>query len=93
MYEVPAHGAMLLCDKAGLDAHESIFLPGREAVYYDDIGDAIAKIEFYLLNEDERVQVAKGGYSRMWRDYEWQSNLRRLLDWASGLRKERPEPQ
>ena len=43
MYEVPAHGALLLCDKAGRDAHESIFLPNEEAVYYDSIPDAIGR--------------------------------------------------
>src|SRR5262249_1934483 len=48
MYEVPAHGMMLLCDKAGLDAHERIFEPDKEAVFYDSMKDAIDKIEYYL---------------------------------------------
>ena len=89
MYEVPAHGAMLLCDKAGRDAHEKIFQSGGEAVYYDDIEDAISQIEFYLSHEDERIAVAKGGYARFWRDYEWAGNLGRLLSWAASLKNDR----
>jgi spore maturation protein CgeB len=89
MYEVPAHGAMLLCDKAGLDRQEEIFSSGSEAVYYDDIHDAIERIEFYLSHDDERVGIAKAGYRRFWTNYEWAANLERLLSWAWALRDRR----
>ena len=93
MYEVPAHGAMLVCDKAGRDAHQRIFDPGNEAIYYENIDDAIAKIEFYLSHEDERIKIAERGYHRFWSDYEWGKNLKRLLDWAWQLRFKRVELQ
>jgi hypothetical protein len=89
MYEVPAHGAMLLCDKAGLSGHEEIFSSDSEAVYYDDIHDAIARIEFYLSHSEERVTIAKSGYRRFWTNYEWATNLERLLSWAWELRNRR----
>lgn len=86
MYEVPAHGALLLCDKAGRDAHESIFSPGDEAIYYDSTPDAIEKAEYFLSHDPERLQVARSGFQRASTEYDWEVNLRRLLDWSMGVR-------
>lgn len=89
MYEAPAHGMMLLCDKAGCNAHERIFLPNREAIYYDSIDEAIALIDYYLAHDSERIEIAKAGFERFRRDYDWEVNLLRFLDWAWSLREER----
>ncbi len=86
MYETPAHGMMMVCDKAGADAHAGIFAPGTEAVYYDSTRHAIELMEHYLQAEDERIQIARGGFTRYWRDYEWEANMRRFLDWGMALR-------
>ncbi|MBX5460595.1 MAG: glycosyltransferase [Steroidobacteraceae bacterium] len=87
MYEVPAHGMMLVCDKAGGNAHERIFRPGSEAVYYDSIEEAIELVEYYLQHDEERLQIAAAGFDRFWKDYNWETNLRRLLDWAACIPK------
>lgn len=87
MYEIPAHGMMMMCDKAALNAHESIYQPDNEAVFYDTIDDAIEKIEFYLKNDDKRIEIAKNGFVRMWNDYEWEKNFLKLLDWAVSLKQ------
>jgi len=87
MYEVPAHGMMLLCDKAGMNAHAQIFEPDKEAVFYDSIEDAIEKIEYYLEHEEERIRIAQAGFARVHRDYDGELCLKNFLDWASGLRK------
>ena len=89
MYEVPAHGMMLLCDKAGLNAHEQIFKRDKEAVFYDSIEDAIEKIEYYLQHDEERERIARAGFARVHRDYDWELGLKNFLDWASGLPKKR----
>lgn len=89
MYEVPAHGMMLLCDKAGLNAHEQIFQPGKEAVFYDSIDDAIEKIEYYLQHDEEREEIARAGFARAHRDYDGELNLKNLLDWAIRLERKR----
>ncbi len=86
MYEVPTHGALLLSDKGGRDAHARIFTPGEEAVFYDSMDDAVDKIDYYLKNEGERIRIARNGFERVRRDYAWEPNLRGLLDWAMGLR-------
>jgi hypothetical protein len=91
MYEVPAHGMLLLCDKAGLNAHEQIFEPDKEAVFYDSIEDAIERIEYYLQHDEERERIARAGFARVHRDYDGESNLKSFLDWASQLKKRRPD--
>ena len=86
MYEVPAHGAMQLCDKAARDAHVQIFAPDTEAVYYDSVEDAIEKAEYYLTHDEERLAIARAGCERFWADYEREANLLRFLDWAVSVR-------
>jgi hypothetical protein len=93
MYEVPAHGTMLLCDKAGMNAHERIFEPGKEAVFYDSTEDAIERIKYYLQHEDEREQIARAGFARVHRDYDGETHLKKFLDWASALDRGTPSQQ
>lgn len=85
MYEVPANGALLLCDKAGRDAHAQIFEPGVEAVFYDSIDEAMELIDHYLADEPARLRIARAGFARLERDYAWDANLRSLLDWACSV--------
>ena len=87
MYETPAHGMLQVCDKAARNAHESIFVPNKEAIFYDDISDAIDKIEYYLAHDNERVEIAQAGYERVRKDYQWEDRLLRFLDWAIQLPK------
>jgi spore maturation protein CgeB len=78
---------MLLCDKAALNAHALIFKPDVEAVFYDDLADAVAKIEYYAAHSAERIAIARAGFERRRRDYDVEQVLRGLLDWASGIRR------
>ena len=87
MYEVPAHGMMLLCDKAGLNAHEQIFTPDKEAVFYDSTEDALEKMEYYLTHHEERERIARAGFERVHRDYDGETNLKNFLMWAECLAK------
>lgn len=91
MYEVPAHGAMLLCDKGALNAHELIFKPGVEAVFYDDVTDALERIEYYLAHTEERLAIARAGFERAQSDYGAHATLKGMLDWASHIQR-RPRP-
>lgn len=86
MYEIPLHGMMLLCDQAARGLHAQIFEPDREAVYYSTIEDAIEKAEYFLAHEDERMEIARRGFERAWRDYNWENVFSRFLDWAAGLK-------
>lgn len=85
MYETPMHGAMLLCDKAGLDSHADIFEPDLEAVYYDGIEDAIDKCRFFLSRPDKAMDIAKRGFARALRDYSPNKVLIELLNWVNSI--------
>lgn len=85
MYEVPAHGALLLCDKSAIGTHERIFRADHEAVYYDDLDDALDKIRYFLMHDAERISIARSGYERVQREYTFDAVLLNLLDWALSL--------
>jgi hypothetical protein len=87
MYETPAHGMLQICDKAAKNAHELIFIPDKEAIFYDDIPDAIDKIEYYLDHDNERIEIARAGYERVRQDYQWEDSILKFLDWAVSLPK------
>ena len=87
MYEIPAHGMMMICDKAAANAHARIFEPQTEALFYDSLDEAIDLIEYYLAHDEERIRIAQAGYKRYWRDYQWEANLLRFLDWASCIER------
>jgi Glycosyl transferases group 1 len=86
-YEVPAHGALLLSDRGGLNFQASIFKENEEAIYYDSLKDAKDKIKYFLspCNEKERVEIAKNSYYKFWERYELWANLESILDWASNI--------
>jgi hypothetical protein len=85
MYEIPYYGMMQICDVAGVDGHAKIFEPNKEAVFYNGIDDAIDKIEYYLENDDERRKIAEAGHRRVLQDYNYEENLKRVLDWSAQL--------
>jgi len=87
MYEVPMHGAMLLCDEAGCNVHEAIFEPDREAVYYRSIDEAAGKCLYYLEHPEEAIAIAQRGFQRAVRDYHPKKVLKDLLDWGSSIKQ------
>lgn len=91
MYETPAHGMLMVCDKAAANAHARIFNPDTEAVYYASVDEAIDLVEYYLTHDEERVRIAQAGYMRYWQDYEWESNMKKLFDWAASIRNQRSQ--
>lgn len=88
MYEVPSHGMMLLCDKAAKDMHNDIFESGKEAIYYDSIDEAIELAEYFISNDDKRIEIAAAGYSRSHSSFNNAENLKNFLDWVFTLRSE-----
>lgn len=87
MYECVYWGNMLLCDKAAQDAHERIFKPDIEAVYYDNIEDAMEKAAYFLNHDAEREKIALAGFERYCRDYDTDKQLLLFLDWCISLKK------
>lgn len=66
-FEIPACGAMQL--SYYVEGLESVFQIGKEMVVYVSPEDLIEKIEFYLRNNDSRMQIAEAGYARVQKDH------------------------
>lgn len=80
---------MQISNKAGSNAHNLIYEDGKEAVYYENSDDAIDKIAYYLEHEEERIKIAKAGYERTIKDYNYKNNLLNLIRWAEKLKYEK----
>jgi hypothetical protein len=85
MYEAVYYGTMLLCDKAAKDAHEFIYKPDIEAVFYDDIEDALEKANYYTKHDSERENIAKAGFARYCKQYDYNQCLIDFLDWTVSI--------
>jgi len=85
MYQAPFYGMMLLSDKAAKNQHEIIF-DDTEAVFYENIDEAIDMAKYYLGNDNARIEIAKRGYYRAKSYYTKETVWRNLLNWAFNLK-------
>lgn len=67
LYDLPANGVMQISD--GGEYLRYFLEPGEEVVPYDDVDDLLAKIDYYLTHDRERIAIARAGYQRVMRDY------------------------
>jgi len=64
--EIPAAGGFLLAERT--PAHEAFYREGREAEFFSDVPELVAKCNYYLSHERAREEVALAGYSRTRQD-------------------------
>jgi spore maturation protein CgeB len=77
MYEATGVGTLLLSD--GKNAPDKNF-NDDEVVYYDDINDAIEKVNYYLQHEGERAAIAARGQKRTLTEYSYENMSKQLID-------------
>lgn len=65
-FEIPAIGGFLLAERT--DVHRSLFDEGREADFFGDTAELVAKTKHWLANEEMRRHVAAAGRERCLRD-------------------------
>ncbi|MBZ5638997.1 MAG: glycosyltransferase [Acidobacteriia bacterium] len=76
-FALPANGVLLLCDNKrhlGL-----VFDVGREAIGFEEVGEAIELTRHYLAHDDDRRTIAAAGWERCLRDYGEAAVFRRLI--------------
>jgi spore maturation protein CgeB len=78
MYEATGMGSMLLTD--GKYSQQKNF-DDNEVVYYENVNDAIEKLEYYLRNDDERNKIAINGQKRTLENYNYQRSTSQLLEY------------
>jgi spore maturation protein CgeB len=76
-FEIGGCGTLQLTD----ERHDlqSFYTPGSEIVTYADPDDLVAKLDYYLLHEEERMQIALNGLYRTVRDHTYPTRLSQLL--------------
>lgn len=62
-FEVIAAGGFLLTDRLSTyTGYDLVFKDGRDFVFYDGPEDLCEKIDYYLKNPDEALQIARNGF-------------------------------
>lgn len=59
---------------------EELFVPDKEIVLYRDMEELIYKVNYYLKNDKERIQIAMNGYKKVKEYYAYPKVLRKILD-------------
>lgn len=58
------------------------FVPGEDFAYYDGIDDLLAKIEYYLSHEKERIEIAQNAFEKVSREHTYKSRITTMLEYA-----------
>lgn len=85
MYETTSHGMLLLCDRGGCNAHEGIFEPGVEALYYESMDEAVSIIERCFSDREYAINIARRGYARAKTSYNYEKVISDLFSWAGTI--------
>jgi hypothetical protein len=77
--EIPACGAFMLAERT--DEHLRLFEEGKEAEFFSDDRELLAKTRYFLEHPQERLKIAQGGYERCIRSgYSYPERLRQVLE-------------
>lgn len=56
------------------------FTPGEDLVIYESQSDLLYKIKYYLAHEDERMQIAENGYTKVKNLHSFKIRLNKIMD-------------
>lgn len=56
------------------------FEDGKEIVMYRSLEEMVEKVQYYLEYEEERKQIARAGYEKVLREYNYAEKLRRIFE-------------
>jgi len=74
IFEVPMCGGFLLTEH--VDGIEEYFEIGKEIDCFEDVNEAIEKIQYYLKYEDKRMEIAEAGHARALKGHTWEKRLK-----------------
>jgi len=80
-FEVLGAGGFLLVEP--LDDLKAMFDDGKDLVFYHGIDDLKNKIDYYLVHDDERMQIAQSGYEKVCQEHTFKNRLGTLMAYVS----------
>ncbi len=72
-----AGGFLLTNYQADFDRH---FISDVDYVYYTDENDMLNKIDYYLVHEDERIQIARNGHEKVHRFHNFNTRFNEIFN-------------
>lgn len=79
-WELPAHGCMLLSERLPIRAPYD-FIDGVHAVFFDDLSDLVAKLDYYLAHPEAADAIAAAGYAHYRQHHTNEARARQMLGW------------
>ena len=58
-----------------------LFVPGEDFVYYESEEDLLKKIDYYLVHDKEREEIAKNGHDKIAARHTYRHRVREMLDY------------
>ena len=55
------------------------FENGKDLVYFESIDDMSKKVDYYLIHEEERMQIAKNGYEKVKKYHSYETRLKQII--------------
>ena len=81
MFEVPSCGALLVTNRIKSDSgFNELFIDGKNVVTYGSADELFNKIDFYLLNDEERKKIAQEGHSLVVSKHTYKDRLKLMLE-------------
>lgn len=56
------------------------FVPGEDFVYYDNLDDAVKKVQYYLTHDSEREQIATNGFMKIKEYHTFEHRVKEILN-------------
>ena len=56
------------------------FIPNEDYVFYESVEDCVDKCRYYISHEDERIRIAKNGYTKVKEKYNYKLRLSQIMD-------------
>ena len=82
-FEIPAIGGFMLAERT--DQHVALYAEDKEAGFFGDDEELLAKVRFYLAHDEVRRRVAAAGHKRCIENYGSRGQARIMLDRVLGL--------
>lgn len=58
----------------------NFFIPDEDFVYYTDNDDLLSKVEYYLVHDKEREEIAQNGYKKVMAGHTYAHRVQEILD-------------